>query len=134
MANDLIVRAPPPSDHLHPLVYVAIVGLVLLFTGSAFVAFSDNGDAGYLLAVVTGFFTVAVAIPYLLWRIWLKHTGAKPGAEESLHDWAVAECDTWQSRLKGRDAAIQTLLPIAAVAFGMTAIGAVLLLVAHHVV
>ncbi|MDT3686348.1 MAG: hypothetical protein RO009_15035 [Pseudorhodoplanes sp.] len=39
MTKDLIVRAPPPSDHLHPLVHVAIVGLVLVFTGSAFVAF-----------------------------------------------------------------------------------------------
>lgn len=134
MARDLVQRAPAPSDHLHPMVYVAIVVLVLIFTASAFLAFSDRGDAGYLLVVVTGFFTIAVAIPYLLWRVWLKHAGATPGAEESLSDWSAAECDTWQCRLKGRDAAIETLLPIAAVAFGMTAIGIVLLLVSHHVV
>jgi hypothetical protein len=37
--------------------------------------------------------------------------------------------DTWQGRLTGTEAAMQILLPIAAAAFGMTALG-----IAFHVV
>ena len=36
--------------------------------------------------------------------------------------------------MKGREAAVEILLPIAAVAFGMTALAIVLLLTAHHIV
>lgn len=123
----------PPSDHLHPGVYIAIASLVLLFVVSAFVSFAGR-EADYLLAVVTGFFVIVMAIPYLLWRVWRRHGDVKPAAGERLQDWAAGDLETWQSRLTGRAAATQVLLPIAAVAFGMTAIGIVLLLVAHHVV
>ena len=36
------------------------------------------------------------------------------------HDWTSGDFETWQGRLKGKDAAVQILLPIASVAFGMT--------------
>lgn len=133
MGQDLIDRARPPSD-LHPAIYAIIAGLVLLFVIAAFSTFGDSGDADYLVAVVALFFIVAMGLPYLLWRTWRSHTGTRKAADESLREWSAAECDTWQCRLKGRDAAIQALLPIAAVAFGLTAIGIVLLLVSHGVV
>jgi hypothetical protein len=50
---------------------------------------------------------------------------------QSFRGWASCEFDTWQYRLTCRNAAVEVLLPIAAIAFGMTAFGVILLLVSH---
>jgi len=47
--------------------------------------------------------------------------------DEPLRDWLSHSFDTWTGRATGRDAAAQILLPIAAVAFGMTIFGLVFL-------
>ena len=132
MGRELVSVQPPASDQLHPSIYAIIVGLVLLFVVSA-LAFADSGYVDYLIAVVAGFFIIAMSIPYFIWLSWRRHSGVRRG-QETLRDWSAGECDTWQCRLSGREAAIQTLLPIAAVAFGMAAIGIVLLLVSHNAV
>ena len=54
-----------------------------------------------------------------------------PAPRPSFRSWASREFDTWQYRLKGGDAAAEALLPIAAIAFGMTAIGIVAHVVSH---
>lgn len=133
MAQDLVPTERPLSDELHPGLYVAIAGLVALFVVSAF-AFGGSGYSDYLLGVVAGFFVIAMGIPFLIWLTWRNQTHARHGRIGSLHDWFQGECQTWQCRLSGREAATQVLLPIAAVAFGMMAIGIVLLLVEHGVV
>lgn len=135
MAHDLIPAEKPPSDELHPGLYLAIAGLVALFVTSAF-AFGDGeqGYSDYLLVVVAGFFVIAMGTPFLIWLTWRNQTHARHGRIGSLRDWFKGECQTWQCRLSGREAATQVLLPIAAVAFGMMAIGIVLLLVEHGVV
>jgi hypothetical protein len=133
MAQDLIPMEKPPSDELHPGLYAAIAGLVVLFVVSAF-AFGGSGYADYLLVVVAGFFVIAMGIPFVIWLTWRNQTHARHGKTGSLRDWFAGECQTWQCRLTGREAATQVLLPIAAVAFGMLAIGIVLLLVEHGVV
>jgi hypothetical protein len=51
--------------------------------------------------------------------------------QRSFRNWASCEFDTWQYRLNAGNAAVEVLLPIAAIAFGMTAFGVVLYLVAH---
>ncbi len=130
--RELVARETPASD-VHPLVYLAIAGLVLWFVVSAF-AFADSGYVEYLLTIVGGFFLVVAAIPFLLWRVWLRHGDGGAAKAQALHEWSAGECDTWQCRIKGREAAVQMLLPIAGVAFGMTALAVVLLLVEHHVV
>ena len=71
---------------------------------------------------------------FVIWLTWRNQTHARHGKTGSLRDWFAGECQTWQCRLTGREAATQVLLPIAAVAFGMLAIGIVLLLVEHGVV
>lgn len=67
MGQDITVRDPPPSDEIHPGLYAVIAGFALLFVVSAF-AFGDSGYSDYLLAVVAGFFLVALTIPFVLWR------------------------------------------------------------------
>ena len=132
--QDTMPADRPASDHLHLAVFAAIVGLVLLFVASAFAEFNQPGDADYLLVVVSGFFVMALGIPYVLWRVRSSQTGEGREPQESLKEWSESECDTAQGHLKGRDAAIMALLPVAAVAFGLLLIGFVLQLVEHHVV
>ena len=123
------------SDRLHPLVYTAVVGLALWFVLSLW-AFATDGYTDYLLAIVGGFIFIAVALPYALSRVWRKtqRPDAARRDRKLFHEWARGEFETWQDRVTGANAAVEILLPIAAVAFGMTAFGIVLYLTAHGAV
>jgi hypothetical protein len=79
-------RDRPVSDELHPLVYMAIIGLVLWFVVSVW-GFGGDGYTDYLLAVVTGFMVIAVAIPLVLWRIVGNSNGRHRSKKEASH-WA----------------------------------------------
>ncbi|HWV52367.1 hypothetical protein [Pseudorhodoplanes sp.] len=131
-ASDVTSPKLPSSDRFHPAIYLLVAGLVAVFVISAF-DFGDRGYVDYLLVVVSGFFVIAMGIPLLLWLTWLHQTPAHDRAG-SLRDWSRRDYETWQGPLKGREAALQILLPIGAVAVGMAAIGIVMLLVEHHVV
>ena len=48
----------------------------------------------------------------------------------SFHDWRIGDFAVWGSKLRSTDAAIDMLLPLAAVAFGLTGIGIVYLICA----
>jgi hypothetical protein len=117
----------PASDQLHPFVYMAAVGLVLLFAASAWASFDDGEYTGFLLAVMSGFFFMAVTIPCTLWLTWRRHQDVNAASEDSLswRNWARGEFDTWAGRRKAGEAAVEILLPLAAVAFGMTGLGIV---------
>jgi len=127
MARDLIVlRDSARSGELHPIIYVAIAGLASWFVLSVW-SFASDGYTDYLLAVVSGFIVIFVALPFVLSMVTREDGGTEP--HRSFRGWAECEFDTWQYRLKCRNAAIEILLPPAAIAFSMTAFGIVLLLV-----
>jgi hypothetical protein len=65
---------------------------------------------------------MAMAIPFTIWRVGRKYRSPPAGGEEaqSLGDWMAGELDTQSGRRRAMDAAIEVLLPIAAVTFGMT--------------
>ena len=111
----------PVFDHLHPLVYLAIAGLVLWFIASAW-SFAASAYADYLLVIVTGFMLIAMAIPFVLWLTWHRNQDGEDarGHRQSFRDWASGDFDVGHERMKSSDAAIEILLPLAAVAFGMT--------------
>src|SRR5215831_6085285 len=117
----------PVSIHLHPIVYWAIVGIVVCFAASAWTFFSAAEYMGLLLAVVTGFFFMAIAIPFAIWLVWRKNQDPDAMRDESmsLRDWASGEFETWQGRRKATDAAVEIVMPIATVAFGLMALGIV---------
>jgi hypothetical protein len=123
----------PVSTYLHPRIYEAIVGLALLYVVSAWACFATTGGyATYTVAVVTYFFIVVTAVPTLIWLSWRHQrppsdATKRANAEQnmSFYDWATHAFSTSRDRLKGSEAAVLTLLPIAAVAFGMLAIGIV---------
>ena len=127
-----IRRKREVSDHLHPVVYRAIVGLVLVFVLSVWGLASD-GYTEYLLVVVSGFIFVAVALPYALY--WAKHRSPEVAKESPgpFDEWASSEFEAGSDRIKGADAAIEILLPIAAVALGMMTFVIVLHFAVHEV-
>jgi hypothetical protein len=130
-------RAPSRQEikqvgrNLHSKVYVALVGLVLWLV-LAIWGFGYDGQTDYLLAIVTGFLIIAVAIPATLALMAHSQGDSVDGKSSAPHDtksfrqWAAEDFDTWQGRIKGRNAAVEVLLPMAAIAIGMTAFAIIL--------
>lgn len=135
MNNDMIRHNRPVSHDLHPLIYLAAIGLTFWFVAAAW-SFFDYSYTGLTLAVVTGFFLMAVGLPSIIWREWRKYRQSEEDRREShtpLREWLASNVPILQGRLKGSEAAIMVLLPFAAVAFGMTAFAIVLHVVEHHI-
>jgi hypothetical protein len=125
MTAYLPVRDNRPNDELHPLIYQSLIGLTIWLVLSAWGLFSRGAYEGLTLSVITLFFVILVGIPVLLWLTWRRnidpneqHTYTAPFGE-----WISRPFVTWTGRISGREAAVQILLPIAAVAFGMTIFG-----------
>jgi hypothetical protein len=125
--NDPDQLDTPASDQLPAIVYKAAAGSVVIFVLLAWLFFGEWAHMGLMLAVVSVLFLMALAIPFALWLAWRKQQDADSaqGEPAALREWAAGEFDTWQGRLKGANAAIEILLPIAATAVGMLAIGIV---------
>ena len=124
MTREIIRHNQLVSDKLHRNVYQAVIGLTLWLIFAAWLLFGRGADADSFLIVFTAFFLIAMAIPLAIWRVWSKEgpgAGREPGP--SLRDWLSGDFDTWQYRMRGTEAAIQILLPIAAVSLGLTAFG-----------
>ncbi|HEY6025135.1 MAG TPA: hypothetical protein VIV34_13270 [Pseudolabrys sp.] len=115
----------PTNDELHPLVYRSIIGLTIWLVLSVWALFSRGAYEGLTLSVITLFFLVLVAIPVLLWLTWRHNTdpSEQHGYVAPFSEWAAHSFVTWTGGITGREAAIQILLPIAAVAIGMTIFG-----------
>ena len=128
----------PVTSRLHPLVHAAVIGLVIWFVVSVW-SFAGVGVTDYLLFIVSGFIFIALALPLILSRVGRAHDPTNGDAAKgddkppSFRDWARRDFDTWQGRLAGTHAATQILLPIAAAAFGMTALGIAFQIVKHGV-
>jgi hypothetical protein len=124
-------RTPRITDGLHPLMYMIIGGLALWFVLSAWVFFGGAGYIELALTVVSMVLFMAFAIPFTLWRAGVKarKTDRPPGAGEELPEsfgtWIEGEFDTWTGPQTSATAAAEILLPIAAVALGIMALGIV---------
>lgn len=70
---------------------------------------------------------VAVLLSYLLWRIWRTGQDQPPTltSNKGFRKWMKGSTQVWQSKLRSSDAAIDMLLPLAAVALGLVALGIV---------
>jgi hypothetical protein len=131
MAEHSADHDSPISDSLHPFVNVAIIGLVLMFVAAMWTFFASDPYGEWLDVVVTGLFVIAIAIPALLWLTWRRNAdGARDDSHPSFRDWAAGEFDTLTGFVKGADATAEVLLPIAAVAVGMTVLGLVFHIIA----
>jgi hypothetical protein len=127
-------------DELHPLVHKAAAGLLVWFVVAAWLLFSGTGYIELLLAMVSVLVFMALAIPTVLWRAGAAAQrsqdagdaatdgGGEPTAETppmTFRAWLRGRFATWTDVEKPSTAAVEVLLPLAAVAFGLTAIGIV---------
>ncbi len=118
------------SDELPPGLYLAIAALALWFIFAAW-SFGGGAHTDYLLVVASGLISITVLIPLGLWRIWRNHTGDNHSHSGSFREWAASEFQIWQDHVRGRNAAIEILLPIAAVAIGLSIFGVIVHFTAH---
>ncbi len=125
----------PMHDGLHPLVYRSMVALTIWLVLSVWVFFNRGVYVGLTLAMITVFFVILVGIPVLIWKTWQHNAPAEETREpkESFDAWASQSFATRTGALSGREAAIQTLLPIAAVSIGMFIFGLVFYFDVPHV-
>ena len=133
MNRELVSHNRPIFNQLHPAVYKAAVGLVAWFALAAWILFDHQNDIGLPLAMVSVLLLIAVLLPWSLSLVWQKHQMARQRHPEkiSFRDWKNADFAVWGSKLRGMHAAIDMLLPLAAVAFGLTALGIVFLICAN---
>src|SRR5262249_15081816 len=119
------------SGSLHPLVNIAIIGLVLMFVAAVWMFFDSGPYEAWLDVVVTGLFVIAIASPTLLWLTLRPNADdARDDRPPSCRDWAAVDFDTLTGPVKGANASAEVLLPIAAVAVGMTVLGLVFHIIA----
>src|SRR5258708_36610470 len=132
MTRELVAHNKPVFDQFHPRVYGAAVGLVAWFAVAAWILFDRQSDIGLPLAMVSVLLLVAVLLPWALSLIWKKYQlpYQRHPDKTSFHDWSAGDFAVWGSKLRGTDAAIDMLLPLAAVAFGLTALGIIFLIAA----
>src|SRR5215470_16038731 len=121
----------PSTDRLPLVVYGIVAGFVAWMALAAW-GFAGAGYADLSLAVVTGLLIVAIAIPFVLWRVWRANTDERADDRMSFDDWKSSQFETWQDQQKGSQAATEIVLPIAAAAVGMTAFAVVFHYAAAH--
>lgn len=126
-------KKPVASSYLHPAIYLTAVGLVLLYLTSAWLAFGSAQYMRLALVMVTVLFLMAIALPFLIWRVHQKYA-SRPEGSRPLREWLAGEVETRHGRLSAANAATEALIPIAAVAFGMAALAVVFHLTASNVI
>lgn len=127
MNTDPIRHNQSFSEDLHPIVYRSIIGLTIWLVLSIWLFFNRGAYVGLNLAIVTVFFVIAVGVPLILAMTWRRNSAAREGDQAAMRfrEWTDSEFATLTGALSGREAAMQILLPIAAVAIGMTIFGLV---------
>lgn len=107
------------------MIYQSIIGLTIWLVLSAWLLFNRGTYEGLTLSVITLFFVILVGIPVLLWLTWRRNVDPNEQHKYSapFSEWTSHPFVTSTGGISGREAAVQILLPIAAVAFGMTIFG-----------
>ncbi|HLZ02480.1 MAG TPA: hypothetical protein VKR55_10070 [Bradyrhizobium sp.] len=131
MSRDLVAHNKPVFDQLHPRIYAVAVGLIAWFALMAWVLFDRNAETSLSLIFVSVLFLVAVLVPWLMSLVWKKYQlpYERHPQQTSFKDWRDGDFAVWGAKLHGAHAAIDVLLPLIAVSFGLTAIGIVFAIV-----
>jgi hypothetical protein len=110
----------PVSDGLPRQLYWIIVGLAVWLIFSVW-GFFGTGYTGLALTVVSLFITIVVGLQLLLALIGRRRFPRDSDAEAmSLTEWLSRQFAVHTGQIKGLVAAIEILMPLVAVAFGMT--------------
>ncbi len=111
------------SDQLHPSIYKILAGFAVWLVVSAWIFFSQGGYTELNLAMVSVLVLMIIAIP-----IAIHHAGGRVLTADRagpLRRWISGYFDTIQGRRTSVSASVEILLPMAAAAIGITAIGIV---------
>jgi len=108
---------------------MAVAGLLIWFVIAAWLLFGGSDYIDLALTMVSVLVFMAIAVPFALWRANAtarrSDTASAERNSESLGAWLEGQFVTSTDEEKGSTAAIEILLPLAAVAFGITALGIV---------
>jgi hypothetical protein len=131
MSRELVAHNKPVFDQLHPRIYGIAVGLIAWFALMAWVLFDRSSDVSLSLAFVSLLFLVAVLLPWSMSLIWKKYQMPyeQHPQQASFRDWRAGDFAVWGAKLHGTHAAIDVLLPLMAVSFGLMGIGIVFVIV-----
>lgn len=108
------------SNGLHPKAFVAMIVLAAVYVLSAWIGFGRGGHVDYLLFVITGFVAAWIGLLGIAATAWRHNRVWTPDHADDLDEWEDQEFDIGQGHMTGRTALVEILLPLAAVAFGMT--------------
>lgn len=131
------------SNELHPVVYRAAAALLVWFVAAAWLLFGGPGYIDLALAMISVLVFAVIAVLAALRRTGNRSrrmngdsavSNDADGGVEGFVSWLQGEFSTWTDRRKGSSAAVEILLPIAAVAIGITTLGIVLELVRAQVI
>jgi hypothetical protein len=131
MSRELVAHNRPVFDQLHPKIYGAAVGLIAWFALMAWILFDRGGQTSLALMFMTVLFVVAIVLTWTLSEVWRRFQMPYEWhpQQTSLRDWQHGDFEVWGAKLRGTHAAIDVLLPLMAVSFGLTAIGIVFVIV-----
>jgi hypothetical protein len=121
------------SAVFHPGIFKGMLILATLFVVASW-GFAGSGFTDMVLAVVSYVFLVAAGLVSVLWLTRRRHPRHDLGdgeATDSFGRWIGRDVETSTGPVRGSLAAIETLLPIAAVAVGMMAFAVVLHFAGH---
>lgn len=115
------------SDQLHPFIYEGLAGLAIWLVVSAWIFFSQGGSLGLDLAIVSALVFMIIAIPTVIHLVGRRYQAADRAGSTGrpFRTWISGYFDMRQGRRKSVSASIEILLPMAAAAIGITAIGVV---------
>jgi hypothetical protein len=125
--RNIPVSDKPIFNGLHPRVYTAMVVLAVWFVIAGWIGFGGGGYADYLLVVITGFFSMVVALPLIMGHEWHRFRTWMPTHADSFDEWLSSEFQVDQTHIPARTAMLLILLPLMAAAFSMTAFAIVAL-------
>jgi hypothetical protein len=127
--------APDASlNQLHPALHRVAAALLIWFVAAAWLLFGGSGYINLALAMISVLVVMVIAIPIALWRAKARSLDAGSAASNEVREeeeaqplrvWLRGEVATHSGREKSSAAAVEILLPIAAVALGITALGLV---------
>src|SRR6185437_12370807 len=131
MSRDLVAHNKPVFDQLHPRIYYVAAGLLAWFALMAWALFGRSAETSLALIFVSVLFLVAVLVPWVMSLVWKKYQlpYEQHPQPTSFKDWRDGDFAVWGAKLHGSHAAIDALLPLIAVSFGLMAIGIVYVIV-----
>jgi hypothetical protein len=98
---------------------MAAAGLLIWFVIAAWLLFGGSGYIELALAIISVLVFIAMAVPLA------DLSRAAEQVSDTFGEWLRGRFATWTDQETGSTAAIEILLPLAAVAFGITALGIV---------